>query len=213
MSYDEAERRTRATVLRHEAGSKLKNWRKEAVLDVVGRDATGEKVPGTRDLIQVQFLVDQHFENVYFKLDVLAARVAVMPWLLGALIVLVVAVAFTKDFILGGGATPDASILNDYVMTIAVAVLGAAGATLSRALSALGMEDRIPQVLSGATEWTVRPMIGALSAIAVVLVLESGLLPINEPAEPMIYAYAIAAGLTDRLLNRVLKAVEASTEK
>lgn len=211
---DDVERRQNAKPLRREAEAKLKNWRKEAVLDVIGREPAGSDVPSKGDLLLAQSLLDQHFENVYFKLDVLASRVRLLPLVL----LLMVAAVLSLSWFLGAsagdaGCPKPASLLFDCKTVLVVLMLGAVGATLSNTLSALSAADRIPQVLRGRVEWTVRPLLGALSAVAVVLVLQSDLLPIKSPEKPMIFAYALVAGFTDRLLNRVMRAVEQSAEK
>lgn len=198
----------RAKVLRREAEEKLKNWRKGAVLDLIGRDVQQPKRPSPGTLVLAQFLLDEHFGNVYFKLESLASRAVGMIWALGFLVGGVLALAA-----LAGGALPSECFLSSVSQTLVVLALGAVGATLSNTLSALGLTGRIPTVLQGGIEFAVRPLVGAVSAVAVLVVLQAGLIPIEEPKGLALYAWAVGAGFSDQILNRVMNRLEQAAEK
>jgi hypothetical protein len=193
--------------LRREAGEKLKNWRKRAVEEIL--DGERANPPGLPEIVLAQYLLDQHFENVYFKLEMLAIRARRLPYVLGSLAVAVLLVSAVLN-----GSGESSIVLYSFTHTGVVMLLGAIGASLSNALSALNAKSRIPQIIQGWQERAIRLLIGALSAVIVVLIVQSGILPIiKAPDLSMIYAYAIVAGFTDQLLSRAIRAVEKSIEE
>jgi len=158
-------------------------------------------------LAQAQYLLDQHFSNVYFKIDVVAVCVAGMVWTFCAIVPAVLALAWWLP-----QTAPDL-VIRSGSQTAAVLLLGAVGAALSYALSTLGFAGRIPGQLNSVQQFVVRPLLGAVSAFAVVAVLQSGLLPITTPEGAHVYAYAVAAGFSDQILTRVMNVVEKSASK
>jgi hypothetical protein len=203
-SYDDDERLARARVLRAETDEKLTGWRKQAVTAVLPLDA---KTPGTGALVLAQFLLDEHFENVYFKLEMLGQRIRQLPWLLGAIVILLLLGAWWLS------ADPGSSILLPPRELLLVLLLGAAGAGVSIALSMKQLSGRIPEVLRGWTETSVRPLVGALSAVILVVVAQSGLLPIEARGNSQLYAYAVLGGFSDQLLVRLLAAAGKAVTK
>jgi hypothetical protein len=68
---------------------------------------------------------------------------------------------------------------------------------------------RIPEVLKGWTEATVRPLVGALSAVVVVATLQAQLIiPIEEPTVIKLSVFAILAGFSDQVVVRVMRGAE-----
>jgi hypothetical protein len=92
-----------------------------------------------------------------------------------------------------------------------VAVLGALGSLLSLALSRVrSAEERLPQMIEGWLVALMRPVLGAASAIALVVVLESGIQSLVETDGSRIHVWAITAGFSERLLRRTLASVAES---
>lgn len=204
MSEDERESRRRA--LRREAEEKLKNWRREAVLDIIGQDKASEKI-SVAELNTAQFIMDEHFGNMYFKLEAAAIGLRAVPWIMGALTALLVVVAILVREVESG------FVLFNLPDMLVVLAAGAVGATLSNTLSILGYSGRIPALLGQMGSWGMRLPLGALSAFAVVAVVQSDLLPLDGIDAPGIYGWAIAAGFSDQLLNQVMRRVEKAAEK
>lgn len=197
----ETELEARADALRYEALEKLSGWRRSAVENLLGTEKNPEEIDAAR-LSLAQLVIDVHFQNVYFKLEVVAHFV---PWLSVALGMLALGTMLYSGFL----ATEDAtSFLGDPEQTTLVLFLGAMGAVLSNTTTLLGATGRIPQVISGLTNFSVRPLFGAVSAVAVAVILQSGYLPIDQPTTNQLYAVALLSGFSDQLLTRVMRKVE-----
>ncbi len=204
-SYDDDERLERARALRAEAEEKLTNWRKQALAAILPLDS--KTAPSTGALVLAQFLLDEHFENVYFKLEMLGHRVRQLPWLLGALVLLLLlgALWLSQD--------PARSVFFSPRQLLLILLLGATGAGVSIALSLKALTGRIPEVLRGWTETAVRPLMGALSAVVVVGIVQSELLPLEAPTMTQLYAYATITGFSDQVLVRLMAAAEKAVTK
>ncbi len=201
-AFDKNDIEAHRRALRREAETKLKSWRREAVLDVLGRDVAGSAEIGPAELSLAQFLFDLHYDNAYFKLEAAAVRIRKLPFFLGALIVLLIMGSF-----LGSVGDGDLFLVNPRKILL-VMLVGVVGAALSNTLSVLGVATRIPEFVGEFRSWLVRPLIGALSAVGVVLVVQSGILPLKEPTGAALYAWGLAGGFSDQLLNRVMQQVE-----
>lgn len=203
QTLSSASREAHRKALRWEAEEKLTNWRRGAILDLL--DAEGGADP--EDLALAQFLLDQHFGNVYFKLNAAAVHFSALRWIVIPAVLVLVGVSFLLD------PAASQSILH-HPETLAVVLLaGGTGALLSNILSQVGVGGRIPEFLGSASGWTVRPFIGALSAVIVVTILQSGLLPLEASTELSFYAWAVVAGSSDQLVNVVMRRVEESAKR
>jgi hypothetical protein len=191
-----------AAMIRREAEEKLKNWRGEAVRDLLPHKKNpGQRAPAGTEVALARFLLDQHFDNLYFKLSVLANHAGRLPWILGVLLAIVLSLS---SRISDNGS---------FLQTALIMVLGAVGAILSSTLSALGGDSRIPEMLSKPTQIFVRVFFGALSAVAVVAIVSGKVLPIEAPTGNGVYVWAVASGFTDQLLTRMMLMVEKAAEK
>lgn len=209
MGMEEDELEARRAALRREAEEKLHNWRKEAVLDIVGRDRGGEPISAEK-LAHAQSLLDEHFGNVYFKLEAAAIAMRWLPWVLISLLLVILGLAGIAS--LFPSHAPD-FFLADIGIVAVVAVAGSVGATLSNTLSMIGRTSRIPAYLGEVRDWAVRLPLGALSALALVTVIQGDILPFTSMTTPDIYGWAVAAGFSDQLLNRVILKMEKRAEK
>jgi hypothetical protein len=204
QALPEAEREVRRKALGREAQEKLSNWRRAAVLDVL--DGDGASAP--ESLAFAQFLLDQHFANVYFKLNVAALRFMALSWLLAPAVVALLVVSFWLD---PAGSN---SVLRYPGRLAVVMLVGAAATLLSNTLSQAGLGGRIPDFLgSSIAGWSVRPFIGALSAVLVCVVVQSGLLPLRADDDLALYGWAAAAGFSDQLVNLVMQRVETAAKE
>jgi len=206
-SMDQNQLEARRAVLRREAYAKLGNWRKEAVLDLIGRDEQHQKPIAADALSLAQYLLDQHFANVYFKLDVAATRIRSLSWVLPLTALVLLGVSWLLD------PSASDSFLFSFQTTGLILLTGAIGATVSNALSVLGFGGKIPALLGEYANWFVRLPLGALSAAAFIALLQSGLLPLTPPTNLGLYAWALVGGFSDQLLNRAIASVEKSIEK
>lgn len=189
--------------LRREAAEKLSNWRRKAVLDIL--DCKDDVQPESVAL--AQFLLDQHFTNVYLKLNTAAIRFTSLLWILIPTVVGLFGLSFILD------SSRSASFLYDPEKLALVILAGAIGALVSSTLSQLGVGGRIPDFLHSIAGWSVRPFIGALSAVIVCIVVESDLLPLEAATDLSLYAWAVTAGFSDQLVSFVMRRVEESAEQ
>lgn len=210
MSDEQRESRRRA--LRREAEEKLANWRRDAVLDIIGRDVNSEKIKAAQ-LTTAQFIMDEHSSNMYFKLEAAAIGLRFVPWIMSTLTAILIALAVYFHFYPQEPTLESTFILFDLSSVLIVVAAGAVGATLSNTLTMLGHAGRIPELLGRLRIWAVRLPLGALSAFAVVAVVQSKLLPLEGVKAPAIYAWAVAAGFSDQLLNQVMRRVEKAAER
>jgi len=98
-----------------------------------------------------------------------------------------------------------ASVLNSLGSYIGIVVLGAMGALLSVFMSRIAGPDANPiKDLSNRVSGYVRPLLGGLSAVVVVLVLESDVQSVITLGENGIYVGALLAGFSERLIDRAL---------
>jgi hypothetical protein len=204
QTLPEKEREAHRKALRREAQEKLSNWRRAAVLEVLDGDAASTP----ESLAFAQFLLDQHFANVYFKLNVAAVRFTALSWLLAPAVLALLLLSFWL------GPSDTGSVLHQPDRLAVVMLVGAVAALLSNALSQVGLGGRIPDFLgSSVAGWFVRPFIGALSAVLVCVVVQSGLLPLRASPDLGLYGWAAAAGFSDQLVNLVMQRVEAAAKK
>ncbi len=150
-------------------------------------------------------ILDDHADNGYAKQAILARTIRVASLILIAILaVLVVLVAWQAS---GDG------ILKDWVSLVIVLTLGALGAVLSGATSAISGsgKTRIPDLRVRRILMLTRPLIGGASAVAVVVILESGITAVSL-TESGLYATAIVAGFSERLVSRSVEGVSATIE-
>jgi 8-oxo-dGTP diphosphatase len=203
MSAPTGELSGAAVMLRYEAAAKLTGWRKESAAALLGAGAAtnGSETPTPDQMYMAEQIRDEHFENVYQKVYLLRAVLRVLPWVLGAALLLLLAVVWLLD-----PATD--TVLGDADQLALVCVLGAIGGSLSaQILAGQGASgQRVPEVLSTVSAMIGRPLVGAASAVLVVLVLQAGLFD-QSSNDVALYAFAVVAGFAERLVTRAVSAV------
>jgi len=131
----------------------------------------------------------------------------IMAWTTVALIAAITlfVVGVESDWFPGLGAP-----LNGASSTAGVLTLGALGALLSTVTGAISgpATRRLPEMSSGLTTALIRPLLGAASAVVVVLVLVSGIHDTISVEGARVWVYAVAAGFSERLIDRMLATVE-----
>lgn len=192
----------RTSALRVEVETQLTGWRQEAARAVLGPDDPNS-VPTTHAVVQTQRLIDEYNDHRYRQMATHGRSLRFIGLLVsGLLIAFGIVVGFEWiSFPTDDGPSIFAS-LGSY---LAVVVLGAMGALLSVFMSRIGGPDANPHTdLSNRVAGYVRPVLGALSAIVVVLVLESGVQNIISLGDNGIFVAALLAGFSERLIDRAL---------
>ena len=199
----DGERRAEGLAVLAEAKEKLKGWRKDTVVQSLG---ALDQAPTPAQLHHARAIVDEHLENVYLKLALFANRVRVAPFMLLGAIILLLTIAEV------GMVEDTATVLGSRERLAVILALGVIGATLSATFTTVRGGGRIPQVLRGGVEASIRPFVGAVSAATVVIILQSGILAVTFSGEQL-YPIAIAAGFSERLVTRLLKRVEDAADQ
>lgn len=182
----ESQRRARALALLVEAGEKLSGWRQKAVLRLLADDV------GVDQLKEATQLRNEHFHNLYHKLDLGREHLMIVSGILVAALTLLLAVV-------GVGLQQVGKLR--WLDLLALMILGAVGGALSAVRSFSGRpERRIPDQLAGWPVTALRPLIGAAAALGVALMLQAGAVSFGGVTNPEIALFAIAflAGFSER---------------
>jgi hypothetical protein len=225
-SYDETELQSRRTEIIKEVSSKLSDWRRETVLVIldpadekVGVDnpklrMEGSEANGARDLSALRSqlrsavrLRDEHFSNVYRKIELRRKMLLITAPMLAAALWVIHAMARNNP----------AGYLGEPQAILTVIVFGVFGGLISTALSLANNKDagkRIPEHIANTYVTFVRPLFGAGFAVATYIVLKSGVVTLFD-GKPGAYALAaFLAGFSERwFLGIVTAGIDASPKK
>lgn len=135
----------------------------------------------------------------------LERRLIQLPLLLG--------IVLASVFVLVALEFPAAAVestLGSWRRFITVIVLGALGAVISATLAGLRnpLRGRLTEIMQRDAITLLRPLVGATSAAAVAIFLESGIQTTIDVNGSRVFPFALAAGFTERLVVRVMKSVE-----
>lgn len=192
-----------------EGKEKLTSWRKRAVEDLLAEENAGEskndrhrfseeKAAKVFNVFEASLILHGHYSNVHQKLRTLREQftnLAIVAGLAAALWAVVVLPMFGIQGNLGEGRLIPSVIL-----------FGVMGAAMSGILSLSrdSTKARIPDLLVRGWIIVVRPVVGALSALAVYLFLISGILQLGQLSPGLILAFSFAAGFSERLVVRTM---------
>lgn len=194
-------------------------WRRESIKRLL-KDEEGKLIPAgikqAHRMIEAKRLLDEHYDNVYQKLAILRTRLNVLGGLGLAFLILWFVVTPPVPMIMSADGRTDAfaalSTAAPAKFWFTVVLAGLLGALLSAFTSAIGTNPKqsdIPAELSTQTITTARLVVAALSAIAVTLFLNSGILSFQQQNYALLIAVAVVSGFSDRLL---LSAIERVTK-
>lgn len=212
---DDDELNSRAATLRSEA-KKLSSWRQKAVEELLK-----EPVPpgSAKRIYEAAVIRDEHFDNKYFKIDLILFQRVILLCVLGAAVI-----AF---MLLVGSYKLSAAMVNDSVdlsVLVAVALFGAMGASIS-ATQSLGkmsayisgattlkesdVEVKIPEQIASAWITLTRPGLGAASAIVVYFFILSDINPFKTANNTFTtLSIAFVAGFSERLIIQLAESIK-----
>lgn len=192
-----------------ESKSKLSGWRAKTVSAVLspecGRLTDADELSELRHRVFVsRRILDEALDNVHRKNDML--RIQVGRSALSATVLLAVAsIVLALQVRAGWSPSEIGYLLGDLQSFAVVLVLGAVGASLSGLLTLARTNgaSRAPDLRLRWIFLKYRPVIGAISAIVVVAILQSGVAGLSVTSEAALVA-SIVAGFSERLVTRSL---------
>lgn len=191
----------KARLVLAEGESKLKGWRKQAVAHLLAKAEPGPDVcilahllaktesgPDVFAVALAQQTLQEHYTNEYEKLRSIRRQT-------GQLCVIALAALLAILLLL------------DADLRILVILFGILGAAFSGVLSlANASEKRIPQLLLHFSAAMARVSLGGVAAYVVFTFLNGGVLTFEAQNQNAILALSFAAGFSERLLVRAVKA-------
>ena len=198
---DDGERMLAADALRLESDAKLSGWRRKAVARALDADKGSVTAAQLR---HAAFLRDERAGNDYHQMLLLKDHLKVLLAVLFGSVLAVGALATWYPLELD--AAPQ---VLDGRLFLAVALFGLMGASFSAILSLAQASAgrRIPEVVQHSFVATMRPILGAATALAALVLLRGGLLNLGDLRVGGVLAIAFAAGFTERLVVRAITVV------
>lgn len=193
--------RATAKITLDEAEEKLDSWRKNAVKHLLGDEKaapyTGEDVDR---LVVARRVLQEHHSNTWMKNSTAQFQLQILA-IVGFLVL-------TGSTLLLSTIMKDSRYFQLNFLTT-VAFIGACGGVISGIFSVArgSSKEKIPNQILNSWVTLLRPLVGAISALAVFLFLTSGMVHFGELSEYIIFAVAFASGFSERI---IVSAVEAS---
>jgi hypothetical protein len=206
---DAGELATATAAMRAEA-SKLKSWRKKAILAIIGADASAP--PGSpASLAHAALIRDEHYNNQGYKDLLIGTQILFLAGVLALVMGGLMSLSYFGRLPFGEALVPPT-----FHTLLAVMLFGNLGGTISAIVRAASSSTsvRIPEIASANRVSFIRILMGGASAVVIYLALRSqltGMLPqqLSSAVEKLTpfttYVIAVASGFTERF---VLRAVE-----
>ena len=195
---DEESLRDHAQATLNEAEEELSSWRKKSVQDLLGKDGVlKEKVDANHVYIAREILQD-YICFMYTRLHIARFQLTILT---PAALVLIGLSIWILTNLSGQIEISNTSLLSS------VAIFGATGGTVSGIIStARGtVKGKIPDQLLNSWVTIIRPLFGAMSALAVSVFLLSGLIQFGDLTYNSTLAISFVAGFSERLLLRAVE--------
>ena len=227
----EEERKARAVAICKEAEDKLKGWRKKATLSSLDcRTDQGPTCSGAERLYYATSLRDEHFTNEYFRMAHLRNQLVILLLVLVSALTAIFTISTPEWFkfsspplvsneensgqdtavITEESSVEDPVIMpKDKMFVMGVILFGVMGGAFSAimSLSNTSTRKRIPEQIVDSYVTLLRPALGAAGALVVYVFISIELFKIPISSNPAFLAIAFAAGFSERLVVRGVKAV------
>jgi hypothetical protein len=191
--------------LQVECAAKLTGWRAEAAALSLADADQADRTGLLSRLAAAQQMLDDDSQKTYLRLRLLGRRVAVAT----ALLALAMAALSTLVVVSPGDG---GGVLGDQARFAQVVLLGALGAMLSAAISAMdhGSAPRVYELSTPLLATAVaRVLTGSAAAVVTVMAAEVELLPVKEEWLPR---FAVVSGFSERLVRRVVATLSDAAE-
>lgn len=155
-------------------------------------------------LIAAKHMLDAHSDNIHHKFRIL--RRAVISTSVAIAVVLAALVALVAMGWVPSALVTDDSPLGSWRLLLVVMTLGMLGAFLSSATELRNRGDKltVPDLRVSYTLMGMRPVVGAMGATVVIVVVQSALGDAVTLESTAILGLAIVAGFTERLATRTV---------
>jgi exonuclease VII small subunit len=199
----------RAISVYTEGNDKLKGWRKTMINSLLGEESQDKlqrkKKPRLSEVIQAQQVLSEHHSNVYRRLTILNSQIGFLE-ITGILAILI----WVSLLIFEPNLDKFSSSVFSPYLTISSLIFGILGACISgiMRMEKRSTKQRIPDQLASFVYTVARPLVGAVSALGVVVFVLAGILDIGSQTPGLYLAVAFAAGFSERLLELGIGKIE-----
>lgn len=182
-------------------------WRRKGILQLLANDQ-GKPKPDLdcEMVVKAVELLDEHHANTYRKQAIVRHRLKLLCIISVVALMLWIAVAPQLPSL--NQWTAGKSWYGPRLFWLSLVLAGVVGAILSGFTSTISKDvakTRIPEELSASVMTFSRLAVGAVSAVAVVVFLGSGVLSFEALSYELLLAIALVSGFTDRLLVRAVE--------
>jgi hypothetical protein len=188
-----------AQALLSEGNKKLGGWRKNALNKILANE-NGELLDKLElsELIQARKILNDHYGNIYRRIHIISDQIRFLEGiavlaLIGWVVLLIVLPSLQEH-------EEQVFRLSLTVSTLLFGMLGACISGILR-LEKNSAQVNIPDQLQSFVFTIARPLVGAVSALAMVIFVLAGILHMGNETPGLYLAAAFAAGFSERLLE------------
>jgi 8-oxo-dGTP diphosphatase len=167
--------------------------------------ATGRDLVAARQrLYLATWVLDEHNDNQYFKLQLFLDQVKIQLAILTGLVILIAVLLVAQTSAITNRAI---TAKDGPFIVIAALLFGMLGASVSALQSIVqrGQGGKIPGQMAGRWITLTRPFIGAASALVTLLLFGAGVVALGQPGIAALCAIAFFSGFSERFVTGVLE--------
>ncbi len=199
---------------------KLSTWRKNTINDLLPEKTINDLLPEKKEeslnefkliitqervnrIVEAKKILDEHFDNIYQKQTIIKSRLNILFYL-GGLLIIFWFIANPPVPLKIDKEDPFNYLVNHSLhfwwFVVLSGCLGAILSSFTDTISNFGKRSSIPNELSLGFLLLSRLMVGALSSIAVILILSADILSYKPDTVAMVLTLAFVSGFSDRFL-------------
>jgi hypothetical protein len=180
-----------------EGQHKLGGWRKEMLNGLLGQNGKLKVNTSLSEVLQAQQLLSEYYSNLYRRLSILRSQVKYLE-----IIAILAILVWTPLLLFKSSLDTDSGIFSPF-LTLSSLLFGVLGACISGILRLEqgSTQQKIPEQLEHLVYTIARPLVGAVSALAVVIFVLVGILNIGAQTPGLYLAAAFIAGFSERFLE------------
>jgi len=211
FAMDTDELKSEATAIASEAGKISREWRKEAIKNMLSDDP---KPPGALQVFKAMSLLNGHFNNIYHKIGLFRRQLTILAFVLLVVMAAIVIMASLK-YIPGIGKLGEVESRT----VIGVIIFGLLGGTVSSVFSFFKTpkSTTIMDTIATGSTTILRILVGAASALIIYVLARSSIFSdifsFSVGDDATIFFLAFAAGYSERLVKRAVGHLAESNEQ